>query len=213
MEKLLTSYLYNFKNCPLPTVGSLVLQTGTASSQQSEKKILAPQPHVQFVSKEINADGLLQFIADSKNIEVSAASDQLSRYCDSLLEMQPYEEIKLDSAGSFYLADDGELSFKYTVLPASFFPAVNAERVIHPDVSHEMLVGDTQTNTATMAELLDTRQDTRRPKWIWAAVGLGLAAVLALVIYSLNRTGNNAFGNSSGINVTEAPATYQPSSK
>ena len=174
--------------------------------------MLAPIPAIQFVSKEINADELLQYISFKKNIDIPQASDLLSSYCDRLLQMQPYEEIKLGSAGNFYIDAEGALHFKSTAIPAAFLPSVPAERVIHPDASHDMLVGDTQTNTTTMAELLN-QDDARRPKWIWLAAGLAAAGLLALVLYMMNRQPGNNFGNSSGIETPAAPATYQSPGK
>lgn len=213
MENLLTSYLYSYRNCPLPTVGSLIIQPGGAVAEHSEKKMLAPQPVIRFISKEINADELLQFISIKKNIGTQEASDQLSSYCDRLQELQPYEEIKLGSAGSFCLGEDGELYFKSAAAPAAFLPTAYAERVIHPDASHHMLVGDTQTNTSTMAELLDNKDNSGRPKWIWAAIGLGIAGLIALTVYIMNRQPDSNFGNSSTIKATEAPRTYQSPGK
>ncbi|RYF87989.1 MAG: hypothetical protein EOO03_09430 [Chitinophagaceae bacterium] len=193
MENLLTSYLYSFKNCPLPTVGSLVLQPGAAVSLHADKIMHAPAPHIQFVSKETNADDLLQYVSQKKNISMQQASDELSNYCSRLQEMQPYEEIQLGSAGNFYATEDGELHFKYTTIPPSFLPTVLAERVVHPDASHEMLVGDTQTNTTAMAELLDTEERSGRSKWVWAAVALGIAGILAVAVYVLNQPQASSF--------------------
>lgn len=211
MENLLTSYLYSHKNCPLPTVGALIIQNSSAAGEYSEKKMLSPVPAIQFVSREINADELLQYISLKKNMDVQQVSDLLSSYCDRLLQMQPYEEIALGSAGNFYTTPEGVLQFKATPLPAAFLPAVPADRVIHPDASHTMLVGDTQTNTATMAELLN-QGDARRPKWVWLAAGLAAAGLLAIVLYMMNQPGNT-FGNSSGIQAPAAPATYQSPGK
>lgn len=213
MEKLLTSYLFTYKNCPLPTVGALVLQPGTAGSVHGDKIMQAPAPSIQFVSKEINADELLQYISAKKNIDIQQASDQLSNYCDRLQQMQPYEEISFGSAGSFSLNEEGQLHFKASALPTTFLPAITAERVIHPDASHNMLVGDTETNTTAMAELLDNDNNRRRPKWLWAAIILGVAGLLAVTIYIMNRQPGNAFGNAGTVDASEAPSTYQPSGK
>lgn len=213
MEKLLTSYLYSYKNCPLPTVGALLLQPGIAGAVQGDKIMLPPAPYIQFVSREINADELLQYISHKKNIGVQQASDLLSNYCDRLQQMQPYEEIALGSAGVFMLNEEGQLYFKSSVAPEIFSPAVPAERVIHPDASHNMLVGDTETNTAAMAELLDSDSGSRRPKWLWAAIILGVAGLLAVTIYMMNRQPGSPFGNAGTVDASEAPSTYQPSGK
>lgn len=214
MESLLTSYLYNYKICPLPTVGSLILQPGAAVSEQADKIMYAPVPNIQFSSRETNADDLLQYVSLQLNISIQEASDQLSTYCTRLQEMQPYEEIQLGSAGSFYVSEEGELYFRYNNIPPVFLPAVQAERAIHPHASHEMLVGDTQTNTTAMAELLDSHEKHQHSKWVWAAVTLGLAGLLVVVVYIINQPAGNNFGNSAPVKAQAAPSsTYQPSSK
>lgn len=213
MENLLTSYLYGNKVCPLPTVGALVLQAGSAMALPSEKKMLAPVPGILFVEREISADGLLQYIAAKKNIDQQQASDELSSYCSRLQDMQPYELISLGTAGSFNLNEEGQLQFKANELSRAFLPAVNAERVIHPDATHQMLVGDTQTNTTTMAGLLTTEDSTRRPQWVLAAIALGIAGVIGATIYFINHQPGSFFGNTQPVNATAAPATYQSSGK
>ena len=213
MEKLLTTYLYSNKVCPLPTVGSLLVQYAPATAFPSEKKMQAPIPAIRFVEKELNADGLLQFIASHKNIDSQRASDELSSYCMRLQEMQPYESVSLGSAGSFNLNEEGQLQFTATRLPSAFLPAIVAERVIHPEASHNMVVGDTQTNTTTMAEILNMEEQPGRPKWFWVAVALGTAAIIAAGICLINRQPGSLFGNMRAINATEAPASYQSSGK
>lgn len=213
MEKLLTSYLYTYKNCPLPTAGALILQPGTAGNVHGDKIMQAPAPYIQFVSREMNADELLQYISAKKNIDIQQASDQLSSYCSRLQQMQPYETIAFGSAGQFSLNEEGELHFKSSELPQAFLPPVTAERVIHPDASHNMLVGDTETNTTAMAELLDNNTGARRPRWVWAAVISGVAALLAITIYVINRQPGNTFGNAGRVNATEASSTYHSSGK
>jgi hypothetical protein len=213
MENLLTSYLYGNKVCPLPTVGALVLQAGLAMALPSERKMLPPVPGILFVEREMNADGLLQYIAAKKNIDQQQASDELSSYCSRLQEMQPYESVSLGTAGSFSLNEEGQLQFKANELSQAFLPAVNAERVIHPEATHDMLVGDTQTNTTTMAGLLTTGETSRRPRWVWAAIALGIAGIIAATIYLINRQPGSFFGNTQSVNATGAPATYQSSAK
>ncbi len=213
MENLLASYLYSFKNCPLPTVGVLIMQAGAAVAVQSDKIIQAATPNIQFVSKEINADELLQYISMQKNISLQEASDELSKYCSRLLELQPYEELPLASAGNFYITEEGALNFKYSILPTSFFPNVPAERVIHPDASHNMLVGDTQTNTTAMAQLLDGSDQNKGAKWVWVAAALALVGALVLTVYLMNRQPGSNFGNNARVNAEQAPAATFRSSK
>ncbi|RYY46785.1 MAG: hypothetical protein EOO06_13780 [Chitinophagaceae bacterium] len=89
MEHLLTSYLYANKICPLPTVGSLIIQPGAAVAELSEKRMLAPHPVIQFSSREIDSDDLLKFIARQNDVDIPEASDKLSSYCNRLQQYMP----------------------------------------------------------------------------------------------------------------------------
>ncbi|RYY46786.1 MAG: hypothetical protein EOO06_13785 [Chitinophagaceae bacterium] len=90
-------------------------------------------------------------------------------------------------------------------------PAVYAERVIHPEATHNMLVGDTQTNTGSMAEYLEEKEVVGRPKWVWAAVSLFLVGTVLFVIYLLSKPDAGFLGNSNRIAPATEPATYNTS--
>ncbi|HNJ30135.1 MAG TPA: hypothetical protein PLQ40_14340, partial [Ferruginibacter sp.] len=70
--------------------------------------------------------------------------------------------------------------------------SVTAERVIHPNAEHSMLVGDRETTNTVMTEYLSAGEITPNRWWIWAII-LAAAALLALLFYS----GSHAafFGN------------------
>ncbi|HSN59796.1 MAG TPA: hypothetical protein VLR49_02595 [Ferruginibacter sp.] len=204
MEKLLTNYLYEYKNCPLPSVGTLVMQPGHAQFLPGENRMLAPMPYVELTEKESSTLGLVDFIAEQKNISALEAAAFLSKFCDGLKQMQAYEELPLSTAGSFYMDENGKLHFKSVAMPASFFPEVTADRVIHPDVAHKMLVGDTHTNTTAMTEQLQA-EDKIKSRWWIAAVVLALLGVAVLFIYYRQHTTGD-FGN-------DMPAKPAPESK
>jgi hypothetical protein len=208
MEKLLATYLYEYKNCPLPGIGSLVLNPGQAKLLPGEKRMLAPMPFIELTEKEAGADTLVSFIASETNSRVTEAENYLNRFCERLTALQANEELPLASAGSFYKDSNEVLHFKTIPLPAAYFPEAAAERVIHPDVSHNILVGDTQTNSAAMTEMLSAGGTTTRTRWWIAAVVLGLIGVIGLVIYFTHHTHGGMFGNIKPVEAAQSPKTY-----
>ena len=80
MKKLLTAFLYEYKICPLPAVGCLLLQPGHAKHLPGENKILAPIPFIQLADKESTPHSLLHFIAQKKNISIYEAGDLLKKF-------------------------------------------------------------------------------------------------------------------------------------
>lgn len=201
MEKVLTRYLYEFKHCPLPAVGTLFLNPGHAYFLPGEKRMIAPIPFISFEEKEMPAAGLHQFIVEQHDITEAEADGLLKQYCNQLQAMHSYEELPLDTVGSFYMDENGKLHFKSLSLPAAYFPDVVAERVIHPDVAHPMLVGDTHTNSTAMTEMLQDEPIAKSRWWIAAAV-LAVVALAVIVIYysgfEVGQTGN-------GLKVTASP--------
>jgi hypothetical protein len=194
MQELVTSYLLINKKCPLPMVGSLVVTDGNAVSHFGEMKIAAPVPHIQLNINEIAATDFVNYIASQKNIAYNEAKQNLDAFCNRIKTLKPNDEFPVQSIGKFYVDGSGKLQFKNVQLSPAFLPITNAQRVIHPNSSHEMLVGDTQTTSFAMTEFY-TESDKRLPSrwWIWAIILFAIAA-LVFVIYLNDKNSNQLFG-------------------
>ncbi|HRD56932.1 MAG TPA: hypothetical protein PK504_02735 [Ferruginibacter sp.] len=213
MEKLLALYLFQHKICPLPTVGTLLLQPGNAVALQADKLLNAPAPNVVFSVSEYNTEGLVQSLSTALNIDSTSARLTLENFCKSILQMGENSAIKFSNAGSFKKDENGQLFFEPAQPNAAFVQPTIAERVIHPQATHSMLVGDTHTNTVAMTEMLSAENQKRSLAWAWWSIGLAVAAASVIVFYS---TGNNAahFGNANKISPAKEPAaTYSIGTK
>jgi hypothetical protein len=193
MEKLLATYLFQHKICPLPTVGTLVVRTGNAQVNSVEKKISAPIPFIEYSDQETSTVELTHFIARYLNVGEDKAAAFLNHYCTAVNQLQASEELGLATVGSFYKDEQGVLHFKSAAIPAAFLPEVAAERVIHADAAHHIMVGDTQTNTVAMSEFLNQEQPIKN-RWLIAALVLYLIGFL-LIFYYYSRHPEGGFGN------------------
>ena len=182
MEKLLTAWLYDYKSCPLPSVGTLLLQPGFAKNLPGENSMTAPVPFIELSEKESSTYALLDFIAAQKRIPQPEAESLLQHFCDSLQQLKVNQELPFSAAGSFYMDEHCSLHFKSAQLPVAYFPEVAAERVIHPDASHNMLVGDNHTNTTAMTEFLQ-EETVVKSKWWMPAIILGLLGATVMLFY------------------------------
>jgi hypothetical protein len=209
MEKLLATYLFQYNVCALPTIGALVLTPGNAQPIAGEKRILGPMPHIELSRKELSPFDLTDFIARHQNISTATARNLLDQYCEAIKQLPPFGELRMHTAGSFYVDEHAVLHFKSASMPAVFSPEVLVERVIHLDTPHQMLVGDTQTNTVAMSELLNEEAPIKSRWWI-AALLMALIA-LALLFYYYSRHHLGEFGNESGFS-SAVPANHQTSS-
>ena len=209
MEKLLATYLFQYNICALPTIGALVLRPGNAQTIAGEKRIIGPMPHIELSQKEISPVELTDFIARHQNISTATAQHLLAQYCEAIKQLPPFGELGMHTAGSFYVDEHAVLHFKSAPIPAVFSPEVLAERVIHLDTPHQMLVGDTQTNTVAMSELLNEEAPIKSRWWIAALVMALIGSALLFYYYSRHPLGE--FGNESGFS-SSIPASPQATS-
>jgi hypothetical protein len=194
MQDLIASYLFKNKKCPLPAVGTLSIIDGNAMADYGEMKIAAPVPSIQFSEKEEPVNDFVNFIAAQENTTTEDALSKLKEFCRKLRYMDVHTEVPLTDAGKFYISSTGSLQFKQTKLPEAFIPGVTAVRVIHPDDSHYIVVGDKHTTTSAMSEYFSEEEiSTRNRWWLWAIILFIRGG--AIIFFYLNDTNRNeAFG-------------------
>ncbi|MDB5203874.1 MAG: hypothetical protein JWQ27_3283 [Ferruginibacter sp.] len=195
----------------MPGLGSLQLRDGIAVVDHTEKTIAAPQPLVRFTKKELPAFDLVNFLAATQHTSRETATEQLEVYLAGIRGMEPGERKSFATVGEFYRDDAGSLVFEQRALPADILPAVTAERVIHPNEAHQMLVGDTHTTTTAMSEFYNAEDQTARSKWWIAALVMALIAIATIVYYFNDTHHNKMFGNAQQVKPATAAPTYDSS--
>jgi len=195
MQKQIASYLFQNKTCPLPGFGTLSMFHERAESDFITRSIAAPKPDIRFVNTETDTEGLLNYLAATTGADKYEVTEALDHFCDNLKkEMKDQSKVKLDSIGNFFVNSSGKISFKPEELPVVFLQPVFAERVIHPDAEHQILVGDKEKTNTQMTELLAPKEGVKDRWWIWAVV-LGAISLLLVTVYFTEFKGNTAFGN------------------
>ena len=195
MQKQIASYLFQNKNCPLPGLGTLSITSSGAESDFTNKIFTAPKSVIHFEQKETNADGLLNYLSATTGADKYEATEALSHFCDNLKQqMVDQPDVKLNSIGSFFVDPSGTINFKEDEVPAAFMQPLFAERVVHPDAEHQILVGDKETTNTVMTELLAPKSATKDYWWVWAIV-LAAIGLLALLIYFTEFNGAYPFSN------------------
>jgi hypothetical protein len=182
MFNAVTESFFLKKTCVLPGIGSLRLTHQSAQSDFPEHRIWAPRPEIVFTPQS-------PYSKVPSSSEFTGLSDQIRRH------VREAGELTIEGLGIFYAAGEEEIQFAPLQLDESFFPPVTAERVIRPDAAHEIVVGDRQLNTRTMAQMLGLSvPDTESRRWVWWAVGLFLIGVGAIVAYFISG-GTHTLGN------------------
>ena len=195
MQKQITSYLFQHKTCPLPGLGTLSIISSAADSDFTSKVFNAPKSSVHFEQTETDANGLLNYLSATTGADKKEATEALSHFCDDLKQKMTIQtDVQLNNIGSFFVDASGTINFKHEKLPEAFMQAIFAERVIHPDAEHQILVGDKETTNTVMTEFFTPTLATKDRWWIWAIL-LGLIGIAAIVIFFTACNGTTAFGN------------------
>ncbi len=210
MEDLIEQYLFQYNQCPLPSIGSLHMKDASAISWHGDNKLSAPVPYIELTETENPADHFIRFIATRKKISRGEASILLQQYCADLLKLTAYKEMKLQNAGRFYIDTYGKLVFKQEAAPKEFLPSVQAQRVLHPKTAtHNIRVGDTETTSAVMTEFYSDKGKTKKDFWwIWAFALMAIAAVALYFYFKDHQTSEN-FGNVQPIDTAPMHETYK----
>lgn len=209
MQDLLATYLFQHGNCPLPGIGTLHLNPAVASILPGEQRIAASAPSIELVKKEVPVAGLVSYLSAEQDISEDEATANLRQYCRTLKYMGTHESITLTEAGKFSVSADGNLVFTQKIIDPSYQPPVTAEKVIRPNDSHNMLVGDTETTNTVMTEFYNDEMPVSKNRWwAWAAV-LFVIAIGIIALYFSGATKNDLAGNKSKILPGEPAQTYK----
>jgi hypothetical protein len=211
VQSLIASYLFQHKTVSLPGLGRLRIEALPAQSDFVNKAMLAPHPSIRYTTDIDNGeqDALVQYLSQKQSISWLAASEKLNQWAADAKTL-------LRQNGQFYLAYTGtffqkgqQLSFTQASLPTAFFPPVSAERAIHPEADHSMLVGDKETTAAKMTEYFAEEPVAKRRWWVAACIIALLS--LGLIAFNLSKTDFKTFvtGNSLSVTAAEMPVLHQ----
>ena len=209
MQQLIANYLFQYKNCPLSQVGTLHLQSASATSEIGTQKIIPPSHTISFSKDITDAKNLTEFIAANKNISVDEAAYQLKNISEEITNLKEGQEFAFAGVGVFLRSLNDNLIFNQVQTDVPFAQPVYAERVIHPDDSHAILVGDKETDRNTMTEFFTETEPVKKNKWwIWAAALFVLSIVL-ISVYLNNENQNKSFGISHKYELNDASNQYK----
>ncbi len=195
MHQLIASYLFQNKSCPLPGLGTLTIHMSGAKADFGTQQIAAPEPFIQFSDREANTAGFLDYISAKTNSSKYEVTEALGHFCNELKKgISPGAKAGLEGIGNFVVDNNGNIIFEQSALPLAFLQPVFAERVIHPQAEHHILVGDKETTNTLMTELLSEKPGEKDRWWVWAIV-LGTVGLLLLLLYFSHLNGTSPFGN------------------
>lgn len=209
MVEILSRYLIQHQNCPLPGIGYLKFSQGNATISYGNKEITSPTQDIVLEDKSIDGKELIQDISTTLNISFDEASTELKNYCSSLKFLGAKEKTEFDSFGCFAISSEGKLVFNQKTIPPYFLPNLSIEKIIRQNSEHSMLVGNTETTNIQMEEFYQETNDSKINRWWIAAIVMVVLGIAALILYFNNADVNRMGGNSQKIIPSKAEKTYR----
>lgn len=215
MQKIIASYLVQKKECSLPGIGQFKMSARPARLDVASKELFPSFDEVIFNEEEIHLrKDLVNYISVQQNVGEDDAADRINNWClDTLRQLDAGESVYLQSLGSLKKNETGSLFFHnsheyllYDILPA--------ERVIHKDEHHAVLVGDKETTSSAMNEFYNSDVVVKKKAWwkIWAIV-LSCVSLLILIIHFASHSFSTpGLGNQIHLSPQPAPTLHSASS-
>ncbi len=208
MQSHIAAYLFQLNRISLPGLGSFSVSESPAIPDFVNRQILAPVLSTSFSETvdEDAADAFLHYISKKEGITNQQAAEQYQQWYGSVQQqLGQGMQVQLAGIGKLH-QQNGTVVFDEETLPAVFFPAVHAERVIHPEAAHTMLVGDKETTNVEMTDYFATEPVKKDRWWIWALI-LGLSGA-GIILFQLLQYATGIFGTGNACSIeTVNPGT------
>jgi hypothetical protein len=210
MQNFITSFLIQRKECCLSGIGTFRITTSHSELDVANKKLFPPTDEIIFTTKgDKFSEELVKYIARKEQISEKEAHVNLKKWCKHAIgTLNTGGKIIFTSIGSLQKNATGNIFFQHQK-PLTFFKEVAAERIIHKNVEHKILVGDKETTSSAMNQFLNEEQAVKNSKWkIAAIILLALALVVIFIHFYMNEWSLSSTGNQT-IHLPEAPpSTY-----
>ena len=211
MQKIITSYLVQKKECNLPGIGNFKINTVPAHLDIANKKMFPPASEIIFSESDVHLrNDLVKYVSSKQHIDVHLAAENITRWCQYVSErLDAGEKIIFESIGSLQKNATGNIFFSSKDKSRLYEP-VSANRVVHKDEDHAVLVGDRQTTSAAMNEYYKAESVfERKISWkIWAAVLFGLSILSLVMHFSFHGFTTANTGNQISVSPLPPPASY-----
>lgn len=211
MHKLITEYLLQADKCSLPPLGVFTRTFNSAQIDNVSKLIYPPYYNFRFDdSEQPVSSAFVDFISYRKNVETSSAKDGIENFLEEKTQkIKDGKQLCFENVGCLQNDESGKIIFIPEEV-ATLLPVLPAEKVIHKDASHNVLVGDRETTSEVMKDYYSEQPVTSSRRWkLWAAILLAVG--LIVIIFSLYNKGfaPDSIGNNHHLKVDDEPKTYK----
>jgi len=215
MQELINSFIIQSKECRLRGIGKFQSVMHPAQADIANKQITPPVEEKIFTPKEERiSDELVKYAAAKNNISMEEAFEKIKEWCaETNSRLKHGEEIFLPSLGFLKTNQSGNISFQ-ALKTFPFYQPITVERVVHKNSTHNVLVGDRETNSSVMSRFYseeDAPDTVKRNAWKIISPVLFVIALLLLAFYFYTHSFSlSGMGTQVKVNPQLPPATYSP---
>jgi nucleoid DNA-binding protein len=210
MQELIASYLIQKKECNLPLLGHFRIKAKPAQLDIANKEIFPPSDEILYNEFADNlSPDLISYISVRKNLLHDEAERRINEWCTYAKEkLDSGEKIIFNSIGILQKDGAGNIFFQSTN-GIGFYEPVHAERVIHKNAEHSVLVGDRETTSGVMNEFYKNEITEKKLWWKRWAIILASASLLFLLFYFFtHKFSETGIGNSSSVSASQPPLLH-----
>jgi hypothetical protein len=189
MIDILNSYLILHKSISIPGLGTIYVERVPANSDFVNRQILPPGYQFRFdkysmlLIKSSSATSPLKNILPILKPSVCITNGPY----ELRNQLKGEEPVEWKGIGKLHQDANGEIHFHPQKSERIPMKPVAAQRVVRNNTAHTMLVGDKETTTLAMSEMLTEVTSIKKRWWIYALIIAVIAA--AILIYRFSRDG------------------------
>ncbi len=209
MQSIITPYFLQSGECSLEQIGTISISSKPAELDIVNKQILPPFEEIIFTEDATQSSpGLIKYIAQKKGYSADVAESILTDFCNEWKDrLADGESFVFETLGSLQKNNDGNIYFKRTET-TQFLKPVIAERVLHENAEHNVLIGDKEISSSMITEYNIEEPIKKSKWWLWALI-LAVVAFAALTYhFSKHNFNGEGTGNQTHIVIDSAGATH-----
>ena len=205
MEKIITAYLVQKKECSLPGIGHFSISTKPAELDVASKELFPPVDEIHFTEEDVHLrKDLVNYVSLQNKIHENEAAENINNWCFAAKgKLEAGEKIYFEPLGSLQKNTSGSIFF-HKKNEFLLYDIIPVERVIHQNEQHAVLVGDKETTSGAMNEFYKEETPQRKKPWwkIWALILFFIPLVILIIHFSGHSFTTSGIGNQ----ITVAPA-------
>ncbi len=207
----LYQYLIQYKQLPVPGIGTFLLERKPAALDFASKKIYPPSYTLALnPGSYLPGQRFFSWLANALGISNREAIFRFNDFAfDLKKQISEGSVINWKGVGTLNKGLDGNVKLTAAVTELVVEEPVTAEKIIREKAEHMVRVGEDQKTSVEMTEMLSQKEEKRSSWWVYALAVALLAIMFIGWYFSEHGIDISSTANGQQLVPQEAGATYQ----